>query len=172
MSFAWGRSAFFNEEHIINALLPIVVLPLMILAKYLKDNKKTIFEKISKLKIWIKVVAGVLIVGFVGVCMVYVLRIYSNLTLPENINNSVIPWNGENGYTVGYFLKNPFALASIFINTVWMKSDGYLVGLLGGNLGWLNIPIPYIFIIPYVKQTTNGNLPYDSSNSNRGSVTI
>ena len=25
---------------------------------------------------------------------------------------------------------------------------------------------------PYVKQTTNGNLPYDSSNSNRGSVTI
>lgn len=132
-----------------HALLPIVVLPLMILAKYLKDNKKTIFERISKLKIWIKVVAGVLIVGFVGVCMVYALRIYSNLTLPENINNSVIPWNGENGYTVGYFLKNPFALASIFINTVWMKSDGYLVGLLGGNLGWLNIPIPYIFIIPY-----------------------
>lgn len=132
-----------------HALLPIVVLPLMILGRYLVQNRKTIWEKIKATPLWLKIVVGVGLLGFVGVCGLFALRIYANLTLPQNINNTIISWNGEAGYTIGYFLKAPFELVSVFINTIWMKSNDYLIGLFGGNLGWLDIPIPHIFVIPF-----------------------
>lgn len=133
-----------------HALLPLVVLPLMLIPKYIKEHRDTVAAWKTKIRSWMKgAVAAVLllfliIVGIVGV------QLLRSLTAPENINNNYIAWAGQYGYTIGFFIKNPVRLIEILINTAWFKGDMYLSQMLGGSLGWLDIEIPWMFIIGFL----------------------
>lgn len=132
------------------ALLPLVFLPLMLLPGFLRKHHNSIYALKEKIKPWMKVgFWGIVAVAFVAVCL-FVGRILQNITAPENINNNYIEWADCNGYTVGYFIKKPIALIEILFNTVWYKGDTYLNQMLGGSLGWLEIEIPWMFLIGFL----------------------
>lgn len=50
-------------------------------------------------------------------------------------------------YTFSYLLSHPLKVILLYANTISSKGENLLKGLLGGNLGWLNIPIPWYFLI-------------------------
>lgn len=125
-----------------HALVPLVMLILLLVPRYIRENR----DKMKKYK----PLALVLGVIFVLVTILFLVKIVKNVTLPENINNNYIAWAGQNGYTVGFFVKHPIRLLEILINTLWFKSDMYLTQMLGGMLGWLEIDIPMIFILGFL----------------------
>lgn len=132
------------------ALLPLVVFPLILIPRFVKAHPEQVARVKERVRPWMKVVAIcvlALIVCLFGVALVRVIR---RLMLPENINNNYIAWAEHNGFTIGYFLKKPVHLLEILLNTVWYKSDVYLDQMLGGSLGWLEIDIPFVFVLGFL----------------------
>lgn len=133
-----------------HAFLPLVALPLMLLPGLWRKHRDSIYALKEKIKPWMKVVFwGIAALVFVAVCL-FAVRILQNVTAPENINNNYIEWADRNGYTVGYFIKKPISLIEILINTVWFKCDTYLNQMLGGSLGWIEIEVPWVFVIAFL----------------------
>lgn len=132
------------------ALLPLVVLPLMLIPRYLKAHPELVARVKEKIRIWMKVVAICILIAVVCVAGVVAVRVIGRLLLPENINNNYIEWADHTGFTVGYFLKKPVHFLEIMLNTVWYKADVYLSQMLGGSLGWLEIDIPFVFVLGFL----------------------
>lgn len=132
------------------AFLPLVVLPLMLLPRLWREHRDSRNAIKEKIKPWMKLIFwGIAAALFVAACILAV-RILRNITAPENINNNYIAWANQNGYTVGYFIKNPVSLLEILINTAWFKGDMYLSQMLGGSLGWLEIEVPWMFVVAFL----------------------
>ncbi len=132
------------------ALLPLVVFPLMLIPRYVKAHPEQVSRVKESVRLWMKVAAiGILalIVCFAGILAV---RVVERLLLPENINNNYIEWAEHNGFTVGYFLQKPVHLFEILLNTFWYRTDAYLSQMLGGSLGWLEINIPFVFVLGFL----------------------
>lgn len=133
-----------------HALLPLVALPLMLLPKYVKEHRETVTAWKNKIRPWMKKAAVLCLALVIIAAAVVGIRLLRSLTAPENINNNYIAWADQNGYTVGFFIKNPVRLLEILINTAWFKGDMYLSQMLGGSLGWLDIEIPWMFVIGFL----------------------
>lgn len=58
--------------------------------------------------------------------------------------------SGAELYTTGYLIKNPIEFLSIYFDTTVFHMDTYYKGFLGGNLGWLEIGIPWWLILLFV----------------------
>ena len=133
-----------------HALLPLVVLPCMLVPKYARDHADTVARLKERIRPWMKIVACVVTAVVVVAAGLILYRIMGRLTAPENINNNYIEWADQNGYTVGYFIRNPIRLVMIMVYTLWFKGDMYLQQMMGGLLGWLEIEIPWMIIIAFM----------------------
>lgn len=132
------------------SLLPLVVFPLMLIPKYLREHRDKVAQLKEKIKPWMKWTAGLLLAAFVALFFLALVRVIRQWMLPENINSVYIAWADENGFTIGYFIQNPVHFFEIIINTIWYKSEELLRQMLGGSLGWLEIQIPLIFSIGFM----------------------
>ena len=54
------------------------------------------------------------------------------------------------GYTVGYFLGNPWKLIQMLANTVADKSEFYLESIVGQKMGWVEIEISRVVVIGFI----------------------
>lgn len=53
------------------------------------------------------------------------------------------------GYSVGYFLQNPWKLIQILANTVADKAEFYLESIVGQKMGWVEIEISRVVVIGF-----------------------
>jgi uncharacterized membrane protein len=65
----------------------------------------------------------------------------------ESATENIVAWAGEPGYTIGWILSHPFNYLGICLNTVITMADYYFFTMAGARLGWLNIEVPYVFIV-------------------------
>lgn len=133
-----------------HSLAPLVLLPLIIVYRYVRDNRQQIKNRLCGLKLWIKLSGSVFILAAIAAFGVKAAAIIRAGLLPENINSNYIEWAGTNGYTWGFFVKNPIRFIEIMIKTIWNKSDYYIQQMLGGSLGWLQIQIPWFILIGFL----------------------
>lgn len=54
------------------------------------------------------------------------------------------------GYTVGYFLQNPWKLIQMLANTVADKSEFYLESIVGQKMGWVEVEISRIVVMGFI----------------------
>lgn len=54
------------------------------------------------------------------------------------------------GYTVGYFLQNPWKLIQMLCNTVADKSEFYLESIVGQKMGWVEIEISRVIFVGFL----------------------
>ena len=54
------------------------------------------------------------------------------------------------GYTVGYFLQNPWKLIQMLANTVADKTEFYLESIVGKKMGWVEIEISRVVFIGFL----------------------
>ncbi|MBQ8857624.1 MAG: DUF2142 domain-containing protein [Lachnospiraceae bacterium] len=54
------------------------------------------------------------------------------------------------GYTVGYFLQNPWKLIQMLANTVADKTEFYLESIVGQKMGWVEIEISRVVFIGFL----------------------
>ena len=54
------------------------------------------------------------------------------------------------GYTVGYFLQNPWKLIQMLANTVADKSEFYLESIVGQKMGWVEIEISRVVFVGFL----------------------
>ena len=54
------------------------------------------------------------------------------------------------GYTLGYFIQNPWKLIQMFANTVADKCEFYLESIVGQKLGWVEIEISRVVIVGFI----------------------
>ena len=54
------------------------------------------------------------------------------------------------GYTVGYFLQNPWKLIQMIANTVADKSEFYLESIVGQKMGWVEIEISRVVFVGFL----------------------
>lgn len=73
----------------------------------------------------------------------YIVYLFQKLTASHGTVSSGV--NGTENYTFGYLLNHPLKLISLLCNTLFERTDAYIQNILGGNLGWLNIRIPWIY---------------------------
>ena len=54
------------------------------------------------------------------------------------------------GYTVGYFLQNPWKLIQMLANTVADKTEFYLESIVGQKMGWVEIEISRLIFVGFL----------------------
>ena len=145
----WALSALLLIPCKGHALIPLAMLVLMLIPRYIKTHRDKIEDIRAGIRPWMKIVLIVCCVLFLCGAGIVAIRIIKIAILPENINSNYIAWADQNGYTIGFFIKHPVRLLEIMINTVWFKTDIYLNQMLGGSLGWLEIEIPWVFILGF-----------------------
>ena len=84
-------------------------------------------------------VLGILVVGV----------ILKSMLANADANGDYIEWADQYARTMGYHLKNPVGFATMFINTLWAQGEYLFFQMFGGNLGWLDIDLPTIFVLPF-----------------------
>ncbi len=131
------------------AFLPVVVMPLMLLVKYIKNNWSKIKDLFEKKPVVKKTTIGVIIVGVLGVIAV-ALVVLKGMAANADGDGAYVEWAQQYAYPAGYYVKNPVALVSFFVNTLWVSGEAYLSQMFGGYLGWLDIWIPFTFIVPFM----------------------
>lgn len=132
------------------SLIPLVALPCMLIPRFIRANRDVFAAWRKKWKPWMKVLLiAVCAVAALGICYAAV-RVVHGWLLPENINNRHLDWSEENGYTMGYLLKNPIYIVELLLNTMMYKFDVYLSQMLGGSLGWFTIQIPYVIVLGFL----------------------
>lgn len=132
-----------------HAIIPISLLPIMIIVKYLwnrREKIKTFFDEkpIRKLILLVSVFVAALVVAF------FVVIIFKRLLATADGNGDYLEYLDQYAYPVGYYLKNPKAFIFIFANTILSVGDEYVRQMFGCVLGWLDIYVPFIFILPFM----------------------
>ena len=64
------------------------------------------------------------------------------ITQKENING----FTGGEMYSIGYLIKHPMKLMSLYINTIFVEGDAYIQGVLGGELGVFQLYMPWFTV--------------------------
>ena len=95
--------------------------------------------------------------SFVGIAMLsYINRNSGTVTqvMTTTAETSAVGATAGNavdmGYTVGYFLQNPWKLIQILANTVADKSEFYMESIVGQKMGWVEIEISRIVVIGFI----------------------
>lgn len=63
----------------------------------------------------------------------------------SNVGNAV-----DMGYTVGYFLQNPWKLIQMLANTVADKTEFYVESIIGQKMGWIEVEISRVVVIGFL----------------------
>lgn len=111
---------------------------MIIYFKKYKEHKKISFYSFG-------ILFGVLFI----ILLLNVIPILFNSDSAE-ITENIIEWAGEPGYTLGYLLKHPKELFMLICNTIYKKGHFYFETILGSSLGWFELNIPLVFILPYL----------------------
>lgn len=130
------------------ALVPLGLFPIAIVVKYLIDNRNKIKEKFeANKKLKIICLTTVILVVVIGLAVggLLVNKVLGGATG----DGHYLAWINENAYSIGYYLKNPIEFIGRYINTLWTGGTGYFLQMLGGYLGWLDIEVPAIFVLPF-----------------------
>lgn len=122
------------------ALIPICFIPVIIWINKHKENKK-----LTRYFLGMVGLLFLLTVAF----RFRTVEVLSSVVTPDYIEGSYITWADAEGYTMGYFLSHISELFYIIVNTIVNKSDFYFLSLFGTSLGWFEIGIPLIFILPF-----------------------
>lgn len=122
------------------ALTPICCLPVIIWMKKHRENKK--------MTRWFLVFAGLMVLLII-IFRIRNQQVLSAIVIPDYIENTYITWADSEGYTLGYLLSHFSELFYIIVNTIVNKGDFYFLSLLGTSLGWFEIGIPLIFVLPF-----------------------
>ncbi len=131
-----------------HAILPVSLLPLMIIIKLVWDRRVTMRAYINDKPYRKKVVVGITIIAAITILAICAI-VLKSLLAAADVNGVYLSWAGSHTYTMGYYLKNPVDFVSIFINTLWAKGEELFVQMIGGSLGWINIKVPIIFVLPF-----------------------
>lgn len=131
-----------------HAILPLSLLPLMIIIKLVWDRRTTMRAYVNEKPHRRKVVIGVIVLAAVTILAMGAL-VLKMLLASADANGTYVAWTGSYAHTMGYYLKNPVEFVSIFINTLWAKGEEWFVQMIGGSLGWINIKVPIIFVLPF-----------------------
>lgn len=120
------------------ALLPVCVLPFIIYFKKYKEGKKILWYTL----------------GIIGsmIFAILILKIISMLTMSGSSygkTDNIIAWANEPGYSVGYLISHPNELFLIICNTIYIQGEFYFETFLGNSLGWFELNIPLITVLPY-----------------------
>jgi len=54
------------------------------------------------------------------------------------------------GYTIGYFLQNPWKLIQMLANTVADKTEFYMESIVGQKMGWIDVEISGVVVIGFI----------------------
>lgn len=73
-----------------------------------------------------------------------------NTTAETSTVGTTIGNTADMGYTLGYFLQNPWKMIQILANTVADKTEFYVESLVGKKLGWVEIEISSVVIIGFL----------------------
>ena len=131
-----------------HAILPVSLLPLMLIIKLVWDRRTSMRAYVNDKPYRKKIVIGVIILAALTILAICVVVIKS-LLAASDVNGIYLSWAGSHTHTMGYYLKNPIEFASIFINTLWAKGEELFVQMIGGSLGWIDIKVPIIFVLPF-----------------------
>ncbi len=131
-----------------HALLPLSVFPVILLIKYIKNNRSKISDIRARLKPWLKWTLRIGL-ALACVCVVVVGAVIIRRLLATADNAKYIEWAGENGYTIGYLLKNPVQIVIILVNTLNLCGEVLFRQMIGCSLGWLDINISIIYVLPF-----------------------
>lgn len=120
------------------ALFPVCALFFIIYFKKYKEGKKSLYYTLG--------VMGTIVLFIVGL---KIISMMSGIDSVYGKSGNIIKWANEPGYTVGYFLHHPKELFSILCNTIYLKGEFYFETFLGSSLGWFELNIPLITVLPY-----------------------
>lgn len=114
----------------------------LIYALYQRNAKK---EKkgLSKRTIILLLVGAALLVAGI-------IFIYKDIFAAMNVADRTSVSTERTYYTISYFISNPTELVCIYWNTLIHNSDDYVLGLMGGKLGWNSIELNWFFVLPLV----------------------
>lgn len=85
------------------------------------------------------------------VCLVFLLvNIPRLIPYFEESNLELEYADGAECYTLAELIKNPIRTAFILLNTIRVYGSSHLTRMFGEMLGWLEIPVPLMVIIPFI----------------------
>lgn len=118
--------------------IPVLLTTLLILKEFVRKNqsKKQLTRKI--------VVAIVLVTVVVISATLYKFYPFVN----ELLKNTEV--HGGERYTLSEIIAHPFGIIYMFWRTLTKNGEVYMRGLFGGMLGWHNIKISWLFIMPII----------------------
>lgn len=129
-------------------IIPIAILPIMLLAKFLwnrrSEIKKYFIQK--KYRIVAFTVAVVTVLAALSVALLSVIRA---LLQTADGHGHYLAYVDQYAYPIGHFLKHPVDFVLKLWTTLWLRGDDYLGQMIGSSLGWLEIEVPWMFIIPF-----------------------
>ncbi|MBE5953134.1 MAG: DUF2142 domain-containing protein [Lachnospiraceae bacterium] len=132
-----------------HAIIPVSLFPLMLVVKLIWDNRAKIKDYLNKKKarkiILISVTSVIAVLGVLAVGI-----ILKGMLANADAQGDYIEWADQYARTMGYYIKNPVGFATMFINTLWAQGEYLFFQMFGGYLGWLEIDLPIIFIVPFL----------------------
>lgn len=116
------------------AYAPILLMTLFPLKRFYRENKK-LFK--------------ILLSGLIAaVILALIVKMLTPQQGGSGSMNGFVEWANSPGYTIGYLIKNPAFCIVLLWDTLTNLGTFYFGSMIGSNLGWIDIGIPMIVIIP------------------------
>lgn len=121
----------------------MVYLPIIFLVFLLKkENLAFCSEKTASI---LKV--STVLVGIVSLLLFQLDFLSSDVAVS---GEKMITWVEAPGFTIGDILGDPMGSIRFFLRTLQEKGDSYVIEMIGGCLGWLQINIALIYYVPFL----------------------
>lgn len=114
------------------AYIPILLLLLLYRESEHVQEKKPVNK-------WMIVLSAFLICVVIGVLLVKYLPVITSLFAGIESGNHTM-------FSLGYIVKHPFQVVTMYWNTIMDAGDSHLRGLLGGLLSWQDVKIKWMFL--------------------------
>lgn len=83
--------------------------------------------------------------GIIAVATILILQAsHSEKLVSDTVTNTATA-----GYSIGFILKNPFAIAKMLFNTIGVQGDFYIKSLIS-YLAWFELDTPWYLTVPYI----------------------
>ncbi len=129
-------------------IIPMAILPLMLVGKFLWDRRENIKAYLKEKKCR-RVALALAITAILVVVAVVVVMVIRHLLADADGQGHYLSYVGQFAYPAGYYLKHPVDLIIKLWTTFWMYGEDYFGQMLGASLGWLEIEIPLLFVLPF-----------------------
>lgn len=130
-------------------IIPIAILPLMLLGKFLWNRRDRIKSCFKEKKYRIVALVATLVAVLVAFAVVLALVVKTLLAGADG-QGYYLNYLDQYAYPAGYYLKNPVDFIIKIWTTFWIWGDRYLGQMIGSSLGWLEIEVPLIFVLPFL----------------------